>query len=275
MLNLSGMEAVILCGGLGTRLREETEYKPKPMVEIGGRPILWHIMHLYYAAGVRDFVLCLGYRGDRIREYFLHYRHRHADIAVELREDRVEVLGADASEDWRVILADTGAETQTGGRIKRALRHVRGSTFFATYGDGLADIDLQALLAFHERNGRAATLTAVRPSSRYGEIAIDEGVVSTFREKPQVNQGWINGGFFVFEKSAFDHVSMEPSLTLEAHVIPELVKRRGLAAYRHHGFWQCMDTFREMQLLNELWASGDAPWRRAKVDGRTESKRLA
>ncbi|MBL8697267.1 MAG: glucose-1-phosphate cytidylyltransferase [Alphaproteobacteria bacterium] len=275
MRNPSGLEAVILCGGLGTRLREETEYKPKPMVEIGGRPILWHIMKTYAAFGVRDFVLCLGYRGDRIRDYFLNYRHRQADLAVELSDSSVEVLGGGDVEDWRVVLADTGAETQTGGRIKRALRYVRGERFFATYGDGVADVDIGRLLAFHERAGRAATVTAVRPSSRYGEIVIDAGVVRTFQEKPQVNDGWINGGYFVFERRAFDHVSMDPRLTLESDVIPDIVGRGDLAAYPHEGFWQCMDTYREMVLLNDLWARGQAPWQPRQAEGDDRVRRLA
>ncbi|MBM3524710.1 MAG: glucose-1-phosphate cytidylyltransferase, partial [Alphaproteobacteria bacterium] len=225
--------------------------------------------------GVRDFVLCLGYRGDRIRDYFLNYRHRQADLAVDLRGSSVEVLGGDAIEDWRVVLADTGAETQTGGRLKRALRYVRGARFFATYGDGVADIDISRLLAFHERTGRAATVTAVHPSSRYGEIAIEAGVVRTFQEKPQVNDGWINGGYFVFDRRAFDGVSMDPRLTLETHVIPDLVRRGELAAYAHDGFWQCMDTYREMVLLNDMWSRGEAPWRKSATDGDERLRRLA
>lgn len=262
MHSLAGMEAVILCGGLGTRLREETEYKPKPMVEIGGRPILWHIMKIYAAYGVRDFVLCLGYRGNVIRDYFLNYRHRRADIAVELRDNTLTVLGEDDVEDWRIVLAETGAEAQTGGRIQRALRYVRGRTFFATYGDGVANVDLARLLDFHDRMGCKATVTAVHPSSRYGEIAMDGGVVRTFQEKPQVNDGWINGGFFAFERAAFDDFPDDPKLVLESHVMPELARRCELAAFHHDGFWQCMDTYREMQLLNEMWARGEAPWHR-------------
>lgn len=275
MRDMSGMEAVILCGGLGTRLREETEYKPKPMVEIGGKPILWHIMSTYAAFGVRDFVLCLGYRGEKIRDYFLNYRQRQADLAVELKNNEVQVLAGDDVEDWRVVLADTGADTQTGGRLKRAMRYVRGERFFATYGDGVADVDIAKLLSFHEGAGRAATVTAVRPSSRYGEIAIEAGVVRTFQEKPQVNDGWINGGYFVFERRAFDHVTMDPRLTLESDVIPDIVRRGDLAAYPHEGFWQCMDTYREMMLLNDMWARDQAPWRPRPKRGDDRVRRLA
>jgi glucose-1-phosphate cytidylyltransferase len=275
MHSLAGMEAVILCGGLGTRLREETEYKPKPMVEIGGRPILWHIMKIYAAYGVRDFVLCLGYRGHVIRDYFLNYRHRSADIAVELRDNTLTILSDEDVEDWRIVLADTGAEAQTGGRIKRALRYVRGRSFFATYGDGVADVDLSRLLDFHDRMGCKATVTAVHPSSRYGEIALDGGVVKTFHEKPQVNDGWINGGFFAFERDAFDAFPDDPKLVLESHVMPELARRGELAAFHHDGFWQSMDTYREMQLLNEMWARGDAPWRRPVTAGHDDVAILA
>jgi glucose-1-phosphate cytidylyltransferase len=275
MHSLAGMEAVILCGGLGTRLREETEYKPKPMVEIGGRPILWHIMKIYAAAGVRDFVLCLGYRGNVIRDYFLNYRHRRADIAVELRDNTLTVLGEDDVEDWRIVLAETGAETQTGGRIQRALRYVRGRSFFATYGDGVADVDLVRLLDFHDRMGCKATVTAVHPSSRYGEIAMDGGVVRTFQEKPQINEGWINGGFFAFERAAFEDFPEDPKLVLESHVMPELARRGELAAFHHDGFWQCMDTYREMQLLNDMWVRGEAPWRRHIQAGQDDVAFLA
>lgn len=255
-----GLTAVILCGGQGTRLREETEFKPKPMVEIGGRPILWHIMKHYRHFGVRNFVLCLGYRGDMIRDYFLSYRMRQSDFAVDLQSGEVEMLTPADQEDWRVVLAETGADTQTGARIKRALRFVRGSTFFATYGDGLSDVDLGTLLMHHRRNRRAATVTAVHPSSRYGELAIDEGLVRSFQEKPQVTEGWINGGFMVLEKRAFDTLKAEDNLPLETGVLEALARRQELAVYQHDGFWQCMDTYREMCLLNEMWSSGRAPW---------------
>jgi glucose-1-phosphate cytidylyltransferase len=256
------MEAVILCGGLGTRLREETEFKPKPMVEIGGRPILWHIMRRYHAFGVRRFILCLGYKGDVIRDYFLNYRLRQCDVTVKLRNHEMIVHGEDATEDWEVVLADTGDETMTGARIKRVLPHIRGADFFATYGDGVSDVDLAALLDAHRSGGRAATVTAVHPSSRYGEIDIEHGAVRTFAEKPQVAEGWINGGFFVFSKSAFGEVADHPGVVLETDVLPVLAGKGQLTAYHHAGFWQCMDTYREMQALNQVWARGNAPWLR-------------
>jgi len=257
---IADMTAVILCGGQGTRLREETEFKPKPMVEVGGQPILWHIMKLYRHFGVKNFVLCLGYRGDMIRDYFLNYRLRNSDFAVDLGTGALETLTAGETEDWRVVLAETGAETQTAQRLKRALKFVRGNSFFATYGDGLADVDLNALLAHHRRQRRAASVTAVHPSSRFGELAIGGGLVKSFQEKPQVTEGWINGGFMVFEKRAFDSIGPDDNLPLEAGVLEMLAQRQELAVYQHGGFWQCMDTYREMCLLNEMWAKGNAPW---------------
>lgn len=254
------LEAVILCGGQGTRLREETEFKPKPMIEIGGSPILWHIMRRYHRFGVRRFILCLGYKGELIRDYFLNYRLRRCDVTVSLRTHAVQVHGEDLAEDWEVVLADTGDDAMTGARIKRSLAHVRGESFFATYGDGVADIDLAALLAAHEAGRRAATVTAVRPSSRYGELDIAKGAVRDFSEKPQVADGWINGGYFVLSRGAFDGVGDGPEVVLESDVLPPLARRGELTAYRHDGFWQCMDTYREMVALNQLWARGDAPW---------------
>ncbi len=261
VVRLHEMTAVILCGGMGTRLREETEFKPKPMVEIGGRPIVWHIMKHYHWFGVRNFVLCLGYRGDAIRDYFLNYQVRNRDFAVDLRTGGVETLSNGAGEDWRVVLAETGAETLTGSRIARALHYISGNAFFATYGDGVSDVDLTALLAHHRRGGRTATVTAVHPSSRYGELAIGDGLVKSFREKPQVAEGWINGGFMVFERSAFDDIGPTDNLPLEAGVLERLATEGELGVYQHDGFWQSMDTYREMCLLNELWAGGEAPWR--------------
>lgn len=258
---LHEMSAVILCGGMGTRLREETEFKPKPMVEIGGKPILWHIMKHYSHFGVRNFVLCLGYRGDVIRDYFLNYQTHTSDVAVDLRSGGVETLSNGHAEDWRVVLAETGQDTLTGSRIRQALRYVRGNTFFATYGDGVSNVDLAALLAHHRRVGRSATVTAVHPSSRYGELSIDGGLVKTFREKPQVNDGWINGGFMVFERAAFADLRPDDNASLEQGVLEKLAARGDLAVYQHGGFWQSMDTYREMCLLNDLWARGQAPWR--------------
>ena len=259
-MSAAGLDAVILCGGQGTRLREETEFKPKPMVEIGGRPILWHIMRRFHRFGVRRFILCLGYKGDVIRDYFLNYRLRRCDVTVKLRSHEVEVHGPDDAEDWEVVLADTGDDAMTGARLKSALRHVRGDSFFATYGDGVADIDVAKLLQAHRAAKRLATVTAVHPSSRYGEIDVAHDAVRTFLEKPQVAGGWINGGFFVFERGAFDKVPTAPGVVLETDVLPALAARGQLTAFQHDGFWQCMDTYREMLVLNQLWAAGNAPW---------------
>jgi glucose-1-phosphate cytidylyltransferase len=259
--SIRDLDVVILCGGLGTRLREETEFKPKPMVEIGGRPILWHIMNHYRHFGAQRFVLCLGYRGDVIRDYFLHYRLRNRDFAVDLDSGGVEVLSNGGGEDWRVVLAETGHDTLTGSRLRQALTYVRGDTFVATYGDGVSDVDLDRLLAHHRACGKLATVTAVHPSSRYGELAIENGHVRSFLEKPQVTEGWINGGFMVFEREAFERVSPRDNVSLEVAVLESLAREKQLAVYRHPGFWQCMDTYREMQLLNEMWESGRAPWR--------------
>jgi glucose-1-phosphate cytidylyltransferase len=254
------LPVVILCGGFGTRLREETEFKPKPMVEVGGKPILWHIMKTYRHYGCRDFVLCLGYRGDMIRDYFLNYRRRNSDFTVDMASGDVATLSNGCSEDWRVTLVETGADALTGLRIKRALKYVNGDSFFATYGDGLADVDVATLLEQHRRMGRLATVTAVHPSSRFGELAVEGDCVKTFREKPQVTDGWINGGFFVFEREAFDGTTDNDNISLEQGVLEVLAHREDLGVYRHAGFWQCMDTYREMQLLNEMWSSGRAPW---------------
>lgn len=257
------LETVLLCGGLGTRLREETETRPKPMVEIGDHPILWHIMKIYAAqGGVRDFLLCLGYKGDVIRDYFLNYTNRVADTRIELASGAIECLPNGTNvEDWRVTLMETGRSTLTGLRLKRAVNRIAGERFFATYGDGVADIDVNALLEHHAAAGKLATVTAVHPSSRFGELELDGHIVSSFAEKPQVGQGWINGGFFVFEKRAFDLLGEDDDISLEDGLLARLAEIGELAVYRHDGFWQCMDTYREMQLLNQMWRGGDAPWR--------------
>lgn len=254
------MKVVILCGGLGTRLREETEFKPKPMVEIGGRPILWHIMKIYAHFGYSDFVLALGYKGDIIRDYFLHYEVRNRDFTVTLGRGDMEIHGSHDEEGWHVTLAETGATTLTGGRLKRLTPYLQNETFMTTYGDGVADIDLSALLSYHRNMGKLGTVTAVRPSSRFGELSITDGVVSSFKEKPQVHEGWINGGFFVFEPQVFDMISGD-SETLEQGLLVKLAKKGELAVYQHEGFWQCMDTYREVELLNEIWQSDNAKWK--------------
>jgi glucose-1-phosphate cytidylyltransferase len=260
MTPISDLNAIILCGGLGTRLREETEFKPKPMVDIGGRPILWHIMKHYRHFDVRNFILCLGYRGDVIRDYFLNYPLYNSDFAIDFSSGEVESLSSNCTEDWRVVMADTGPDTLTGSRLLQAMAYSPNQTFMATYGDGVSDVDLHALLAHHRQSGKLATVTAVRPSSRFGEIGISNGMVDRFREKPQVTEGWINGGFFVFEKQAFSGIQPDDNVTLEEFVLEKLAAARELAVYQHDGFWQSMDTYREMQLLNEMWESGVAPW---------------
>jgi glucose-1-phosphate cytidylyltransferase len=257
---LAALDVVILCGGQGTRLREQTDIKPKPMIEIGGRPIIWHIMKIYSRFGLRNFILCLGYKGEVLRDYFLNYRYNRSDLAVDLQSSSVDVLGNEPPDDWRVVLADTGDEAQTGARISTAMKYVRHNRFLATYGDGVSDIAIDALYDCHVASGRKATVTAVHPTARFGEIAIDGGHVKTFHEKPQIKDGWVNGGFFVFERSVFDNVNNSPDLSLEHNVLPDLARKKQLGAYNHSGFWQCMDTYRDFLLLNELCASQRAPW---------------
>ncbi len=253
------MKVVLLAGGLGTRLREETEFRPKPMVDVGGRPILWHIMKSYAHYGFTDFVVCLGYKGDVIRDYFLNYENRHRDVTVTLGTHDVDVLTNHAEAGWRVTLAETGDKTLTGGRLRRVAPYLGRERFMVTYGDGVADLDIRRLMAFHEAHGRLGTITAVRPSSRFGEVVIDRGVVQAFAEKPQVQAGWINGGFFVFQPEVLDLLTGDQE-SLEQSVLEKLTALKQLAVYEHHGFWQCMDTSREMELLNDLWARDRASW---------------
>lgn len=253
------MKVVILCGGLGTRLSEETQTKPKPMVEIGGRPILWHIMRIYARYGLRDFMLALGYRGEVIKDYFLNYHARQSDITVHLRSGNVEFSNP-AVEDWSVNLVDTGANTQTGGRLRRLRDHLAPhGTFMMTYGDGLANVDLESLLTFHRSHGRVATVTAVRPPARFGDLQIVDDVVTAFEEKPQAGEGWINGGFFVLEPRVFDYIA-EDATIFERAPLEQLGRDRQLMAFHHSGYWQSMDTLRDKLALEALWASGAAPW---------------
>jgi glucose-1-phosphate cytidylyltransferase len=256
---------VILCGGQGTRLREETEYRPKPLVEIGGRPILWHIMKIYSHYGFRDFILCLGYRGNMIKEYFLNYEAMNNDFTICLgNKQQLLYHGAHEEQDFRVTLAETGAETGTGGRVKRIERYISGDTFMVTYGDGVGDIDIGRLVAFHRSHGRLATVTTVRPLSRYGVLDLNgNDEVVRFREKPQVD-GWISAGFFVFNRGVFDY--LDPNGMLEQEPLERLAADRQIMAFRHEGFWHSMDTYRDFILLNELWAKG-APWRVWKNGG--------
>jgi len=253
------MKVVILCGGLGTRLREETEFRPKPMVEVGGRPILWHIMKSYAHYGYTDFVLCLGYKGDMIRNYFLNYETHNRDLTVTLGSGQIAIHKSHAEAGWQVTLAETGETTLTGSRLKRIESYLTGDRFMVTYGDGVADVDISRLLAFHEAHGKLGTVTAVRPSSRFGELSIQNDMVQVFKEKPQVGEGWINGGFFIFERAVLDLIKTDDE-SLEQGLLMKLASLKELAVYQHEGFWQCMDTYREMVLLNDLWQSNKAPW---------------
>jgi glucose-1-phosphate cytidylyltransferase len=253
------MKVAILAGGFGTRLAEETEVKPKPMVEIGGRPIVWHILKMYAHYGFREFVLCLGYKGDVIRDYFVNYELRNCDVTVTLGSRDMVVHNTHDEQGWRVTLAETGVSTLTGGRVRRAASYLGRERFMVTYGDGVADIDLARLLAHHESQGRLATVTAVRPVSRFGQLDVSGHLVQAFREKTQVAEGWINGGFLVFEPDVLDLITGDDE-SLEGGLLSKLAERGQLAVYQHDGFWQCMDTFREMELLNDLWRSGTAPW---------------
>jgi glucose-1-phosphate cytidylyltransferase len=253
------MNVVILAGGLGTRLVEETEVRPKPMAEIGGRPILWHILKHYGHYGHRDFWIALGYKGEVIKRYFLEYHALRGNLAVHLSTGRLTADGQ-ACEDWTVNLIDTGPSTNTGGRILRLKPYLAGKTFMATYGDGLSDVDLDALLRFHRSHGRIATVTAVRPPARFGGLVFDGDRVAEFTEKPQVGEGWINGGFFVFEPGLFD-LLRDDDTNLERDALERLAAEGQLMAFRHDRFWQCMDTLRDRRLLESLWQQGAAPWR--------------
>lgn len=256
---LSEIPVVILCGGQGTRLREETEYKPKPMVPVGDRPLLWHLMKYYAHFGLDRFVLCLGYKGESIKDYFYNYEAMNSDFTVHLGQRRVDFHSA-SREDWRVTLADTGQASQTGARVKRIQRYVAGSRFCLTYGDGLANVDLEALMAFHQSHGKLVTMTAVHPPSRFGEIQLDGGNVTAFVEKPNMGAGYINGGFFICEPGIFDYLTDDDACILERGPLERLSAEGQLMAYRHDGFWQCMDNVRDMKLLNDLWETGEAPW---------------
>jgi glucose-1-phosphate cytidylyltransferase len=257
------MKVVILAGGLGTRLSEETEVKPKPMVEVGDHPILWHILKSYAAYGFQDFYLALGYRGEVIKRYFLDHYSLGGSLSINLKSGEVEELEK-SCEDWTVHLMDTGQATQTGGRIKRLEPWLKDGTFMVTYGDGVCDVDLRRVLAFHRSHGKIATVTAVRPPARFGGLVFDGDMVTEFTEKPQIGEGWINGGFMVLEPEVFRYLDDDSSI-LEVHALERLAAERQLAAYRHEGFWQCMDTLRDKRLLDHLWQTGAAPWRPAAL----------
>lgn len=252
------VKVVLLAGGLGTRLAEETGVKPKPMVEIGGRPILWHIMKHFDHCGFNEFFVALGYRGEVIKRFFVDYHRLNGSMTVDLGSGTVEHKEQN-QEDWTVHLVDTGNDTMTGGRVKR-LEPWLDSTFMLTYGDGVCSIDLQRLLRFHRSHGRIATVTAVRPPARFGGLIFDGDMIAEFTEKPQIGEGWINGGFMVFEPEVFQYLVRDDTV-LESDALEHLARDGQLAAYRHDGFWQCMDTLRDKQLLERLWQEGTSPWR--------------
>jgi glucose-1-phosphate cytidylyltransferase len=256
------MKAVILAGGIGTRLSEETDVRPKPMVEIGGRPILWHIMKIYSSYGVSDFVICLGYRGYLIKEYFANYFLHMCDVTFDIGTNTMDVHQS-AAEDWRVTLVDTGDETMTGGRLKRVARYLDDGDFHFTYGDGVADIDLDALAAFHREQGVLATVTAVEPPGRFGALEVEGDRVVDFAEKPRGDGGWINGGFFVLSPKVVDYIDGDAT-SWEREPLSRLAAESQLAVYKHAGFWHPMDTLRDKGHLQRLWESGRAPWRQWK-----------
>ncbi len=254
------MKVAILCGGQGTRLREETEFRPKPLVEVGGRPILWHIMKLYAHYGFRDFVLCLGYKGNMIKQYFLNYEAMNNDFTICLgRGSNPRHMDSHPEQDFQVTLADTGQETMTGGRVLRVKRYLQDETFMVTYGDGVSDVDIRKLLAFHNSHGKLATVTTFRPVSRFGILDIQASVVRSFNEKPKAD-AWASGGYFVFNRRVFDYLDGD-ACTLERGPLERLASEGELMAFHHGGFFYAMDTFREYQALNDLWESGHAPWK--------------
>ena len=255
------MNVVILCGGLGTRLSEETSLKPKPLITVGGHPILWHIMNIYGAHGYNEFALALGYKGEAVKEYFLNYYSLDSDLSIDLKTGAVDHI-SQSKRDWKIDLIDTGSDSMTGGRLHRLESKLRPhGTFMLTYGDGVSDIDVNRLVAFHKAHGKLATVTAVRPPARFGGMVFDGDRVVEFKEKPQTGEGWINGGFFVFEPGVFDYLSGDQTV-LEGSPLESLARDKQLIAFKHEGFWQCMDTLRDRQYLDHLWASGAAPWKK-------------
>ena len=253
------MKVAILAGGYGTRLAEETEIRPKPLVEIGGKPILWHIMMHYAHYGFKDFVIALGYKGEAIKKYMVDYCSLNSDLTIDLKSGKIEADDG-YKPDWKVKLVDTGTSTQTGGRIKRLAKHLGNETFMLTWGDGVSDVNLKELLAFHRSHGKLATLTAVRPPARYGHLKFDNNRITEFTEKPQTGEGWINGAFFVLEPGVFDYITGD-EIVWEKEPLEGLARDGQLMAYQHTSFWQCMDTLREKYILEKLWQSGKAPWK--------------
>lgn len=256
------MKTAILCGGLGTRIREETEYKPKPLVLVGSKPIIWHIMKLYAHYGYNEFVLCLGYKGDLLKEYFYKYEMLNSDFTVTLgRENQIEKHTNHLETDWKITLVDTGLDAMKGARLKKIERFIDTENFMVTYGDGLSNVDINKLVEFHESHGKMATVTGVHPPARFGELLANDNTVETFSEKPQTSYGHINGGFFIFKKELLNSLEDEDNCDLEYGILEKLAKKGELIMYEHNGFWQCMDNLRDMDLLNKLWNSGNAPWK--------------
>ena len=260
--NIANIPVAILCGGKGTRLKEETEFRPKPMVRVGDRPMVWHIMKTYAHYGFQNFMLCLGYKGQMIREYFFNYDWNHNDVLLELGDKKVSKLNNGHEENWKIWLIDTGQETMTGGRLKRLASYVddMGSDILlGTYGDGVCNVDVAKLLDYHYSHGKLATMTTVRPASRFGELVIEDDLVTYFQEKPQTSTGWINGGYFVLHRKVLDLIQGDDTV-FEAEPLKTLAALGELAVFKHDGFWQCMDTYRELELLNKLHNSDNAPW---------------
>ena len=254
------MKAVILAGGLGTRISEETSLRPKPMVEIGGRPILWHILKIYSQHGINDFIICCGYKGYVIKEFFANYFLHTSDVTFDMKENKMIVHNSDA-EPWRVTLVDTGSDTGTGGRLRRVAKYLEGDDVFCmTYGDGVADVDIPASIEFHKKHGKMVTLTSVQPVARFGALGLKDTQIYSFQEKPQDEGGWINGGFFVLSPKAIEAVT-DDSQMFEREPIEKLVAEGQVHAFFHHGFWQAMDTLRDKQHLEDLWSKGTAPWK--------------
>ncbi|OGW08206.1 MAG: glucose-1-phosphate cytidylyltransferase [Nitrospinae bacterium RIFCSPLOWO2_12_39_16] len=254
------MKVVILAGGLGTRLAEETEIKPKPMVEIGGKPILWHIMKIYSHYGFNDFIICLGYKGYYIKEYFAHYFLHESDVTFDFGNSNEQIIHQHSVEQWRVTLVNTGIETMTGGRVKRIRPYVGNETFMLTYGDGVSNINIKDLVSYHKSHGKLATITSTQPSGRFGALVIKNNNVQGFQEKPKGDGGWINAGFFVMEPNIFDYIEGDKTM-LEREPLENMARDEELMVYKHTGFWQPMDTLRDRTHLEELWKSGNAPWK--------------
>jgi glucose-1-phosphate cytidylyltransferase len=255
------MKVVIFCGGLGTRLREETEFRPKPMVPVGERPILWHIMKTYAHHGHKEFILCLGYKGEAIKDYFRNYHWNTSDVTLSLgAKPKIKYHTQHSEEDWTVTMIDTGQNTMTGGRLKRVLPYIKDDTFLLTYGDGVTDSDINASIAFHKKQKKILTITAVQPPGRFGDLEITNGTVTAFKEKPERQAGFINGGFFVVDRRVGQYLG-DDTCVFENEPLDQLATEKQIVAYQHSGFWQCMDTYREQQLLTGLWNSGQAPWK--------------